>query len=86
MLWLEKVLQKYWHQVITLQIFTNKSLFVMNEGIVIRGDWLWKAANINDKNNSAVVYVESTVKVHNPTIKMIGMLLNIVHFQVHKNI
>ena len=27
--WQEKVLQKYWHQVITLQI---KSLFVMNEG------------------------------------------------------
>ena len=30
--WQEKVLQKYWHQVITLQIFINKSLFVMNEG------------------------------------------------------
>ena len=34
--------------------------------IVIRGDWLWKAANINDKNNSAAVYVGSTLKVHNP--------------------
>ena len=30
--WQEKVLQKYWHQVITPQIFINKSLFVMNEG------------------------------------------------------
>ena len=30
--WQEKVLQKYWLQVITLQIFINKSLFVMNEG------------------------------------------------------
>ena len=26
-----------------------------------------KAANINDKNNSAAVYVGSTLKVHNPT-------------------
>ena len=63
-------------------------------------------ANINDKNNSAAVYVGSTLKVHNPlfsvgkllrnkfnamfllvhTIKMIGILLNLVHFQVHKNI
>ena len=34
--------------------------------IVIRGDWLWKATNINDKNNSAAVYVGSTLKVHNP--------------------
>ena len=30
--WQEKVLQKYWHQVITLQIFINKSLFVRNKG------------------------------------------------------
>ena len=34
-----------------------------------------KSGNINDKNNSAAVYVQSTVKVHNP-----------LHFQVHKNI
>ena len=46
----------------------------------------------NDKNNSAGVYVGSTLKVHNPlfsvgnTIKMIGILLNVVHFQVHRNI
>ena len=54
-----------------------------------------KSANINDKNNSAAAYVQSTVKVHNPlfsvgklvnTIKMIGILLNVVHFHVHKNI
>ena len=25
-----------------------------------------KSANINDKNNSAAVYVGSTLKVHNP--------------------
>ena len=34
--------------------------------IVIRGEWLWKEANIIDKNNSAAVYVGSTLKVHNP--------------------
>ena len=26
---------------------------VLRYAIVIRGDWLWKATNINDKNNSA---------------------------------
>ena len=46
--------------------------FLSSKDIVIRGDWLRKAANINDKNNSAAVYV--------------GILLNVVHFQVHKNI
>ena len=40
--------------------------FLISLGIVIRGDWLWKAANINDENNIAAVYVQSTVKVHNP--------------------
>ena len=45
-------------------------------GIVIRGDWLWKAANINDKNNSAAVYVASTVKVHNPLFSVGKLLRN----------
>ena len=44
--------------------------------IVIRGDWLWKAANINDKNNSATVYVQSTVKVHNPLFSVGKLLRN----------
>ena len=44
--------------------------------IVIRGDWLWKAANINDKNNSAAVYVGSTVKVHNPLFSVGKLLRN----------
>ena len=44
--------------------------------IVIRGDWLWKAANINDKNNSAAVYVQSTVKVHNPLFSVGKLLRN----------
>ena len=43
---------------------TSKQLltFIM----VTRGDWLRKAANINYKNNGAVVYVGSSLKVHNP--------------------
>ena len=45
-------------------------------GIVIRGDWLWKAANINDKNNSAAVYVGSTLKVHNPLFSVGKLLRN----------
>ena len=47
-----------------------------NSNIVIRGDWLWKAANINDKNNSAAVYVGSTVKVHNPLFSVGKLLRN----------
>ena len=34
--------------------------------IVSRGDWLGKPAIIKVKNNSAVVYVGSTLTVHNP--------------------
>ena len=45
-------------------------------GIVIRGDWLLKAANINDKNNSAAVYVQRTVKVHNPLFSVGKLLRN----------
>ena len=33
--------------------------------IVIREDWLWKTTNIKYKNNSATVYVGSSLKVHN---------------------
>ena len=33
--------------------------------IVIREDWLWKTTNIKHKNNSATVYVGSSLKVHN---------------------
>ena len=47
-----------------------------DDTIVIRGDWLWKAANINDKNNSAAVYVQSTVKVHNPLFSVGKLLRN----------
>ena len=49
---------------------------VIITNIVIRGDWLWKAANINDKNNSATVYVQSTVKVHNPLFSVGKLLRN----------
>ena len=44
--------------------------------IVIRGDWLGKAANINDKNNSAAVCVGSTLKVHNPLFSVGKLLRN----------
>ena len=35
------------------------SFTIRGLGIVIRGDWLWQAANISDKNNRAAVYVQS---------------------------
>ena len=35
-----------------------------------------KAANINDKNNSAAVYVGSTLKVHNPLFSVGKLLRN----------
>ena len=35
-----------------------------------------KSANINDKNNSAAVYVESTLKVHNPLFSVGKLLRN----------
>ena len=34
---------------------THPSIPAISLFIVIRGDWLWKAAIINDKNNSAAV-------------------------------
>ena len=33
--------------------------------IVSRGGWLWKPANIKAENNDAVVYVGSSLTVHN---------------------
>ena len=36
-----------------------------------------KAANINDKNNSAAVYVGGTVKVHNPLFS-VGFLTGFI--------
>ena len=56
----------------------NKDFYLLSliYTIVIRGDWLWKAANINDKNNSAAVYVQSTVKVHSPLFSVGKLLRN----------
>ena len=34
--------------------------------IVCRGDWLGTLANIKVENNGAVVYVGSSLTVHNP--------------------
>ena len=35
---------------------------------VSRGDWLGKPANIKIENNGAVVYVGSSLTVHNPLL------------------
>ena len=43
-----------------------KDLCTLFEDIVVREDWLWKTTNIKYKNNGAVVYVGSSLKVHNP--------------------
>ena len=65
----------------------------MVEFIVIRGDLLGKPANRKVENNGAVVFVGSSLTVHNPLVfvhslvskfKMIEMLLNVVHVQVQK--
>ena len=70
--------------IVYLQVHKNiyaqakrRTFHEINQTIVIRGDWLWKAANINDKNNSAAVYVgKSTVKVHNPLFSVGKWLRN----------
>ena len=49
---------------------------LLGAAIVIRGDWLCKAANINDKTNNAAVYVGSTLKVHNPLFSVGKLLRN----------
>ena len=49
---------------------------ISSDIIVIRGDWLCKTANINDKNNSAAVNVGSTLKVHNPLFSVGKLLRN----------
>ena len=56
--------------------FGNFFMQKIDKIIVIRGDWLWKAANMNDKNNSAAVYVGSTLKVHNPLFSVGKLLRN----------
>ena len=68
--------------------------------IVSRGDWLGKPANIEVDNNGAVVYIGSSLTMHDPLFfiyklwlnklmvgkfKMIGMLLKVVHSQVQKS-
>ena len=56
--------------------YVLESCCFAHKTIVIRGNWLWKGANINDKNNSAAVYVGSTVKVHNPLFSVGKLLRN----------
>ena len=61
------------------------------EFIVKREDWLGKPANMKVEKNGAVVYVGSSLTVHNSFVfvhnlvsqfKMIGMRLNVVRVQV----
>ena len=40
----------------------------VTETRVSRGDWLGKPANIKVENNGAVVYVGSSLTVHNPFV------------------
>ena len=58
------------------EVCQNTVFMKLDITIVIRGDWLWKEANINDKNNSAAVYVGSTLKVHNPLFSVGKLLRN----------
>ena len=55
------------------KIVSVSSLFLRQElltvvflTIVTRGDWLGTSANIKVENNGAVVYVGSSLTVHNP--------------------
>ena len=77
-----------WHR-ISQQSYESyiilRDRIVVDLVIVIRGDWLWKAANINDKNNSAAVYVQSTVKVHNPLFSVGKLLRNVFIGQYNQN-
>ena len=72
-------LQRFYNIIQSLSVFKlkNGNLEVLLSGtIVIRGDWLGKAANINDKNNSAAVHVGRTLKVHNPLFSVGKLLRN----------
>ena len=42
------------------------AVFCLTYTIVGRGDWLSKPANIKVENNASVVYVGSSLTVHNP--------------------
>ena len=44
--------------------------------IVSTGDWLWKPANIKVENSGAVVYVGSSLTMHNPLFLVHKLWLN----------
>ena len=46
--------------------FVNSNSFIHYYMIVSRRDWLGKPANIKVESNDAVVYVGSSLVVHNP--------------------
>ena len=48
------------------QTYSTQPELASWQSIVIGGDWLGKLANKKDENNGAVVYVGSSLTVHNP--------------------
>ena len=50
-----------------------EACLLFNQGIVSRGDWLWKQANIKVENNGAVVYVGISLTVRNPLFMEKGL-------------
>ena len=90
---------------LSLQLRHHLNRCWLSKSIDSTGGWLGNPANAKVENNGAVVYVESSLTVHNALFfvhklwlkkkkamfqlvskfKMIKMLLNVVHRQVHKN-
>ena len=54
----------------------GKAALSLSYTIVSRGDWLGKPANITVENNGAVVYVWSSLTVHNPWFFVHKLWLN----------
>ena len=90
---------------LSLQLRHHLNRCWLSKSIDSTGGWLGKPANLKVENNGAVVYVGSSLTVHNALFfvhklwlkkkkamfqlvskfKMIKMLLQVVHRQVHKN-
>ena len=51
-------------------------VFELRRTMIIRGDWLWKPTNIKVENNGAVIYVGSSLTVHNPCFFVLKFRIN----------
>ena len=51
-------------------------VFELRRTMIIRGDWLWKPTNIKVENNGAVIYVGSSLTVHNPCFFVLKFWIN----------